>query len=257
MIGVNSYGAPGIGLAISINQVRPFLTAVSDGAAAQEAFAVGPGHGQVSIDGPTVQGQLNQSSPVLPDGSLYTPYVLDGQVGQSITVDMISRDFDAYLILLYLGNPAIYIADNDSGGQSQARLIARLPFSGRYLLLANTFARGELGCYQLSIASNYLLEEVAALGPGNPTLEDGTYYQEYAFEGQAGQIVRISLESDDFDAYLVLLDARHRVIVGNDDISPDNSNSRLVLTLPYNGRYYIVVNTYDSQEQGRYRLTVE
>src|SRR5262249_27720328 len=49
---------------------------------------------------------------------------------------------------------------------------------------------------------------------------------------QAGQIVIIDMESPQFDTYLRLEDDQGKVIAENDDISPDNLNSRLVFTAP-------------------------
>jgi hypothetical protein len=260
LIGVSSFSTfTGINIAFSTDQVNAFLTEVRDGTAAQTAFAFRPRHRRISINDPAVQGQLDTSSYFLPDGSLFNPYVFKGQLGQSITVEMESSDVDAYLVLLSLQGPLILIPveDNDSGDFRNARLTAQLPCDGTYMLLATTFKPSETGQYRLSLSSNYLVEIADSLERNDPTLDDGSHYQEHSFEGQAGQFVRISLESDDFDTYLILLDGGHNFIAENDDIAPDNSNSLLVGPLPYDGLFYILVNAYDSDGLGRYRLTVE
>ncbi|MEB3164920.1 MAG: tetratricopeptide repeat protein, partial [Prochlorothrix sp.] len=74
-------------------------------------------------------------------------------------------------------------------------------------------------------------------------LEDGSYYEIYRFEGQAGEKLRIDLLSEEFDAYLMLLDPKGNKIGENDD-GGEGNNARLVLELPETGEYQAIVNTY-------------
>jgi S1-C subfamily serine protease len=269
-------GNIGIGFAIPTTSVQSFITAVNNGTAAQaNPVAAGSRNNRepqtISIGGPPLQGRLDSNSNVLPDGSLFNPYVFEGQAGQPITIEMTSSDVDSYLILLSPDNESFYLEDDDSAGNLNARLTTRLPYSGQYLLFANALSEGESGNYQLRLMAadgsssssggsqtgGYLLEDTAVLGPNNPTLNDGSYYQEYPIQGRAGQTLRISVESPDFDTYLFIGDANRNLLGENDDIAPGNTNSQLIVTLPSDGLYYIVVNGYDSSSQGRYRLTVE
>ncbi|MEM9540822.1 MAG: pre-peptidase C-terminal domain-containing protein [Cyanobacteria bacterium P01_E01_bin.42] len=86
--------------------------------------------------------------------------------------------------------------------------------------------------------------------------DDGSLYDEYRFSGRAGQKIVISLESTDFDPFLAFLNEKRDVLGQNDDESEGNQNSRLAITLPYDGVYYIFVNGYDSQDRGEYILQV-
>lgn len=103
----------------------------------------------------------------------------------------------------------------------------------------------------------YLLREQGTLTAGDPTLSDGSLYQTFQFQGRAGQTVRISLQSSDFDTYLVLGDAQGNPIARNDDISPNNRNSAITYTLPQDGTYFVLVNAYDSTGRGQFLLTIE
>ena len=85
---------------------------------------------------------------------------------------------------------------------------------------------------------------------------DGSFYDSYPLQGQEGDSFFISVESKDFDTFLAVMDAEGNIIEQNDDISEENSNSQLKVTLPSNGVYNVIVNAYDEGGQGDYLLTV-
>ena len=102
-----------------------------------------------------------------------------------------------------------------------------------------------------------LLEERGTLERGDDRLpQDNSYYDVYEFEGQAGQSVTLRLESQDFDTYLILVDPDNEPIAENDDANSSDSNSTLSVTLPQDGTYLAIVNSYDARGQGRYNLSV-
>ena len=86
--------------------------------------------------------------------------------------------------------------------------------------------------------------------------DDGSFYDSYPLEGQAGETFNIYLESDEFDAFVALIDAEGNIVDQNDDISQEDSNSRIRVTLPEDGVYNVIVNTYDEGGTGKYVLTV-
>ena len=86
--------------------------------------------------------------------------------------------------------------------------------------------------------------------------DDGSLYDFYPIEGNKGESYTIHLESDDFDAFVALVDSNGNTIKENDDISQDNSDSRIEVTLPEDGTYNVIVNTYDEEGTGEYVLTV-
>ena len=101
-----------------------------------------------------------------------------------------------------------------------------------------------------------LLEVEGVLEEGDRTLEDGSLYDVYPIEGQAGQTLSIRLESSDFDTFLILVDAQGQKTAQNDNISTINTDSRLTVTLPANGTYSTVTNAFDKTGRGRYQLTM-
>ena len=104
-----------------------------------------------------------------------------------------------------------------------------------------------------------LLEKVerGSLEKGDRVIaDDGSLYDFYPLEGKAGDSFTIYLESDEFDAFVALVDSQGNTIKENDDISESDSNSRIRVTLPEDGTYNVIVNTYDQQGTGKYVLTV-
>jgi len=88
---------------------------------------------------------------------------------------------------------------------------------------------------------------------------DGSYVDYHAYRGRRGERLVITLESSDFDAYLLLglgpvsaLD-----IIAEDDDGGGGLNSRIEITLPEDGRYTILANSLGEGETGRYTLRIE
>lgn len=102
-----------------------------------------------------------------------------------------------------------------------------------------------------------LVNRQGALLSGDAVLDDGSLYDQHTFSGRDGQYVTISLESNDFDPYLILLDPNGQRISENDDISRVNRNSRLILALPTSGLYTAVANSYESGKVGEYAIKID
>ncbi len=85
---------------------------------------------------------------------------------------------------------------------------------------------------------------------------DGSFYDSYPLTGKEGESFIISLESSDFDTFLAIMDDEGNVLQQNDDISDDNNNSQLRVTIPRDGTYSLIVNAYDKEGKGEYTLTI-
>jgi len=97
----------------------------------------------------TVTGRLGSGSQIHFDGSYFNVHTFEGTAGETIRIDMISEDFDAYLILFAPGGGRI-TQDNSSGSGTNARIIATLPTTGTYQIAANAYRAGETGQYTVS-----------------------------------------------------------------------------------------------------------
>lgn len=285
LIGVNTAifspgfnaGNIGIGFAINIEEVQPFLAAVRDGTAprtAQRRPALGRIQDPqiIAVDAPPVSAKLEEGDNVLPmDNSLFDAYTFEGKAGQQVAIEMSSQEIDPYLILLSPGGEEV-AQDDDSGGSPNAKMVVSLPESGIYTLIANSYAGGQSGTYRLTLQTaatgnpnssssrgrTPILQETGELRTGDRTLpNDDSFFDAYTFEGRAGQTITITLESEDFDTYAILVSAEGHAVAQNDDVSQGNTNSLLRVRLPSSGTYQIIVNSYDRTGLGRYRLTVE
>lgn len=87
-------------------------------------------------------------------------------------------------------------------------------------------------------------------------LDDGTQAALFALNGMEGEVVRLVLESPDFDAYLMLLDDEWQVLAEDDD-SAGGTDAEVQIRLPRTGSYVVVANAYAADMAGRFTLTVE
>ena len=100
------------------------------------------------------------------------------------------------------------------------------------------------------------LQVDGTLQSGDDTLSDGRFYDSHEFTGQADQTVTILLESEAFDAYLMLEDNQGNRIARNNNINSTSTNAALVTMLPADERYRVIANAYQADAQGAYRLTI-
>lgn len=273
LIGVNTAifttrenaGNIGIGFAISTDRIQPFLTAVREGNAptAQRRPArreLKPAETLV-LNQPPIERNLSQDGNVLPvDNSFFDIYTFEGKAGQEVILEMSSNEIDSYLILLDTQGKEL-AQDDDSGQNRDAKIRVTLPENGTYTLLANSAQGQEFGRYRLSantIGNQWILRVEGELSVGDAVIPaDGSLYDDYQFEGRAGQTITINMDSDEFDTYLVLISPDGRALKENDDRSPQTTNSTIQITLPSTGKYRILANTVNNQGSGSYTLTVQ
>ncbi|MEB3340598.1 trypsin-like peptidase domain-containing protein [Okeania sp.] len=85
---------------------------------------------------------------------------------------------------------------------------------------------------------------------------DNSYYDLYAFKGRAGQKISIDMSSNQIDSYLILLDSKDQQLAQDDD-SGGEKNARIIITLPEDGTYKLLANSYEAGESGEYELKIE
>jgi tetratricopeptide (TPR) repeat protein len=72
----------------------------------------------------------------------------------------------------------------------------------------------------------------------------------------AGKTYILDLESSEFDTLLRLEDEKGKLLAENDDISPDNLNSRLTFTPKQDGVYRVVATSFVQRGRGAYTLRI-
>jgi tetratricopeptide (TPR) repeat protein len=105
---------------------------------------------------------------------------------------------------------------------------------------------------ELAKKSRACFNETTIQGTLTPTKRE----ERHELKLPAGQILIIDMESPQFDTFLRLEDDQAKVLAENDDISPDNLNSRLVFTTPKAALYRIVATSYQQRGRGAYTLTI-
>jgi len=91
---------------------------------------------------------------------------------------------------------------------------------------------------------------------GDPVIpKKGSLFNSYAIQGQAGELVTITLESNQFDTYLIVLDSQgKKQIAENDNISQNNTNSAITIKFTKDDTYTVLVTSHDSTGRGQYTL---
>jgi hypothetical protein len=105
--------------------------------------------------GQTQQGTLTRNDVLLTSDSTYAqPWTIRGRAGQTVTIDLESDAFDAYL---FLRGPGVSggrdFQDDDSGGNCHARLTATFPQNGEYEIVVNTADKYATGAFTLSVTT--------------------------------------------------------------------------------------------------------
>jgi CHAT domain-containing protein/lipopolysaccharide biosynthesis regulator YciM len=132
----------------------------------------------------------------------------------------------------------------------QPLMSAQQPF------LKQTIATQKAEVKQNVTEQDILFQVDGSLAEGDALLGNGSLHDVQLFEGQAGQIVRITLTSGDFDAFLLLQNTSGEELARNDD-SRDGANAEILIRLPTMGQYRILASTYNESGRGDYLLTVE
>ncbi|MFC5342483.1 pre-peptidase C-terminal domain-containing protein [Brevundimonas staleyi] len=229
----------------------------------------------------SVQGELSRGDDQLDSGEFIDVYEVQGRAGQSLSVTMRSDDFDTYLMIR---GPGDFSEDNDDGGDDGANsaLDVRLPADGTYRITATSYEPGESGRYTLSLNGGSGMGQAigntmgggqgnaggsalqagrsasGVLGPGDRRLDAGEFADDWELPVRRGETYTVSLDSGDFDAYLM--------VRGPGGLSEDNDddpgqrggrNSRVTFTAAADGMVDISATSFGANETGRYQILVE
>ena len=181
---------------------------------------------------------------------------------------MTSSQVDGHLTLYDSGgNPVRW--DENSYGPGDPLIVQYLS-AGAYKLGARDAAGGPGGLYEVDLRTvpgprPPFCTVAGSIAPGgsltgNITYTacqyiDGTFADMYTLSLAAGAAIDLRLNSADFDAYLIVLDAKGNVVDVDDD-SGGGTNARIVDTLPA-GTYYIVAKPLgDYTQHGAYTLSL-
>lgn len=197
-------------------------------------------------------------------------YEFDAEVGETVTITLVSRDFDP-LLLLVDENGEQVASDDDSAGNLNARIESfTVPSSGTYVIIVTSFGTSNTGVefsgeYTLSVERGRSSEDIALTCDNSTsgTITDETPSLEYTFTGEAGISATFDLsaaDGSDLDTLIVLLGPDGEELTRNDDRVRGNTNSLITnFILPEDGDYTIIVTRYDdgaTSTEGDFVLTI-
>lgn len=94
-------------------------------------------------------GTLDENSYGLEGGTYINTYSVEGVAGQVVVIDLISDEFDAYLVVLG-PDKTVVGQNNNGGGGTNAQVVMTLPATGVYLVGVTSHNPSGVGQYQLS-----------------------------------------------------------------------------------------------------------
>ncbi|TVR66013.1 MAG: hypothetical protein EA422_02775 [Gemmatimonadales bacterium] len=227
--------------------------------------------------GQEVEGRLWAESPESLNWGPFEVFRFQGEAGVRYVADARSGDFDTYLVLAHaVGGITEFLQEDDDGGEgTDARLRFRLDRDGTYLLVVRGWGM-DRGRFTLSLAElpPPPPAEVRGLQVGQPvqgelSLEGSLFETEWGeeipfdiwtFEGAAGDVIQVAMDSDDFDAYVELgtLEGDQFTSEASDDDGGEGSNALLHHRLLRDGTFAIRARSFGSwSAEGRYTLRVD
>jgi hypothetical protein len=235
-------------------------------------------------------GELSEFDEQLFDESFAQAWALELPRGESVTVDLLSDQFDAFLIIVGPGI-AEPLTDDDGAGACDARISFKASEGGTFTVLANSAWPSEVGTFRLRVTEEpgpMTAGECDSVGPQGSEIDllgwllsmplggrvigvggmaagelssadaeswDGSYAQAWALEMQAGEQATVDLRSDDFDSYLFVAGPGLPEPLSDDD-GAGGCDSRVTFVAPADGTYRLIVNTLSSGVTGSFVLSV-
>jgi len=198
--------------------------------------------------GETVNGELDAAAPV-------GIWNFEGQQGDLITIAMDGFSvLDTTLELLGPDGTTIRF-DDDGGAGYNSLLMARLETAGTYTILARGFG-GDLGAYTLSLSSLADIQGTLSYNtPETGELTDDQIGELWSFEGQAGDIVAITMNGDvTLDPFVTFFSTDLYVIGSNEGTYNGLGPSIFWNMLQESGTYYVMAGR--SFGAGAYDITL-
>jgi hypothetical protein len=253
-----------------------------------------PAEGREISIGDSRDGALTDRDPFSTVGILLQAWQYRAQGGETVTFDLVSDAFDAYL---YLVGPSLPfpLGDDDGRGGCDARITYTFPAAGDYRVVVSEAVISDGGPFTLQALSDppapsteacvdvdfgqdnlwedegpILPEGLSADGrllsvPGEvegvldafipgPRGLRGGVLEAWAVTLDVNQTVTFDLTSDEFDAFLYVTGPGLVAPLWDDD-GGEGLNSRLTFTAPVSGTFLVVASSFD-EATGGYVLRV-
>ena len=221
--------------------------------------------------GSPMEGALRDGGPEDDDAGRFHDYSFRARANERFVIKLDSDDFDPIVRVGQIarrGGAFIEQVQNDdapSGGLN-SYLVFAAPSAGEYIIRATSLGGDGEGDFVVSVSEPPppLAAQGIAVGAsveGELTESDGSNdngvrADAYRFTVTAGQRIDATLNSDAFDAYLELFDAKGESLDQDDDGGEEGTNSRLVHTFTEAGDYTLQVRAIGDTLTGAYTLAL-
>lgn len=226
--------------------------------------------------GRTVRGALTETDALSDIQQPYDVYSVRLRQGQRLSVAVTSESFTPVIFfaipLSAGGYELINATDASLASEGRAELFQNVDQGGEYQIWVMAAGEGGLGDYSLTTRNLGRAPRAREVEPGDVIegqlesgdrfLPSGVLYDVYRFDGEAGTRLRITMRSDEVDAFLALglvePDGVSLVpLVEDDDGLGEGTNSVIRFTLAVKGTYELWATSFASAEQGAYTVTIE
>lgn len=109
-------------------------------------------------------GRLGPGDEQLSSGEYFDRVIFVGAAGDEVVIELISSEFDPYLIVIDASESVLAQEDDTPGLGLGARLTLTLPAAGQYTVIVTSAFSGETGAYSLLISTP---AQAAAIGSGS------------------------------------------------------------------------------------------
>jgi hypothetical protein len=227
------------------------------------------------------QGTLATSDATFDSGEYYDAYEYEFTLGQNLIFDVVSSEFDTYIMAVSPSNQQYY-NDNyntDDPAKTDAGLDIYIEEAGTWNVYVSSSKVGEVGNYRLLISDIGLQDSadtgatgdisiditdmtstkarstnMGQLAYGDNTLQDGSYVDYYSVELEAGQEATFSVLSADFETYLGVMKPNGEMLEFEGE---DKARSKITLTVEESGTFFVFVTSTTAGQEGNYLLSIK
>lgn len=222
--------------------------------------------------GTVVQGEIIDADPRDDENRGFDAYRFSGETGNRVQVIMRSGDFDTFL---QIGSPegdfyALASDDDGLGEGTDSRLNYTLPSSGEFVLRASPLYADADGLYSLELIDRgpqptpgSILVGATARGTlteEDSIAEDGAFFDAYRISVKAGEKLRLTMVSNEFDAFIDIGREDEAGVfssVVSDDDSLSDTHAKVDWAVEEEGDYVIRARSYAQGQSGGYALIIE